>query len=177
MKKLLILALVLLAVPAFGQSLTRTKVERTRPADTTAYAAKDVVADSTATPTVITFPAIVKRNGSEGYIVAARLMTDQSTNTARYRLHLYATAPTPIADNAPFAMLYANRENRIGFIDFSAMQTEGTGSTAALALNTEVRLAFRAGATTAIYGVLETLDAFTPASGQKFYIELTADVY
>ena len=178
MKKLIILiALLGLALPCFAQTLKVSTVELTRPSDTTAYAAKDAVTNSTTAPTVLTFSNLTKRTGSEGYIVKARLLTDQSTNTARFRLNLYKTAPTAINDNSPHTMLYTNAANRIGYIDFAAASTEGTGSTGAGALNAEIRLPFTSGSATAIYGMLETLDAFTPASGQKFYIELTADVY
>lgn len=148
----------------------------TRPADTTAYAAKDAVADSTSAPTVLTFSKIARLPGSSGYIVKARLMTNQSTNTARFRLHLYHTAPTAINDNAAHTLLWANRANRVGYIDFPAAQTEGTGSDAANSQNDTVRMPFVcASASRHLYGLLETLDAFTPASGQIIYIELTAD--
>jgi len=73
-------------------------------------------------------------------------------------------------------LLWANRASRIGTIDFTVMQTEGSGSTAANNQNMIVRLPFVAAAGDSnIYGLLETLSAFTPASAQNFYIELVAD--
>ena len=156
---------------------TRTAaVTLTRPADTNAYAAKDAVSDSTSAPTVLTFSNIARLNGGSGYITKARLMTNQSSNIARYRLHLYHTAPAAINDNSQFTLLWANRTNRVGYIDFDALNTEGTGSDAAGALNTAIRLAFVcAAASDDLIGRLETLDAFTPANAQVFYIELTAE--
>jgi hypothetical protein len=149
----------------------------TRPADTTAYAAKDAVSDSTSAPTVLTFSKLARVQGGSGYIVKARLMTNQSTNVARFRLHLYHTAPTAINDNAAHTLLWANRAARIGWIDFAACQTEGTGSDAANALNDTVRLPFSCADTSRhLYGLLEAIDAFTPASAQVFFIELTADL-
>ena len=67
--------------------------------------------------------------------------------------------------------------NAFGKIDFGAMTTEGaTNSTCAESLNESVRLSFTCEtANTALYGILETLDAFTPASGQNFYISLTSE--
>lgn len=148
----------------------------TRPADTTAYAAKDAVSDSTSAPTVLTFSNIARVNAGSGYITKARLMTNQSTNTTRFRLHLYHTTPTAINDNAAWTLLWANRANRIGYIDFDSLQTEGSGSDAANALNSTVRLAFKcASASRAIYGLLETLGVFTPASGQVFFLELSSE--
>ena len=148
----------------------------TRPSDTTAYAAKDVVTDSTSSPTVLEFSDIANVVGGSGYIVKAILLTNQSTNTSRFRLHLYHTAPTAINDNSPFTLLWANRVNRIGYLDFVACSTEGTGSDMAQSQSDTVRLPFITSATKHLYGLLESLDAFTPASAQLFYIVLNADV-
>ncbi|RYD57028.1 MAG: hypothetical protein EOP56_09480 [Sphingobacteriales bacterium] len=148
----------------------------TRPSDTAPYTALDVVGN-TGTAAVITFSGLARINGGSGYITKLRIMTDQSTNTARYRLHLYSVAVTAIADNSPFTLLWTNRANRIGAISVDAgLITEGTGSTAAYGGTSTVRMAYKAATgATAIYGILETLDAFTPASAQNFYIELTAE--
>lgn len=166
-----------------GSSGAIVGVEFTRPADTTAYAAKDVVCNSTSAPTVITFANFARINNGTGIIVKARLMTDQITNTSTFRLHLFHTSPNAINDNSPYLMLYGNATNRIGMIDFPAMATEdGTNSTAAAASRPSSDGSFStpnlyfqaASASRALYGILETTTAFTPASGQKFYVELSA---
>ncbi len=160
-----------------GGYMATVPVTLTRPADTTAYAAKDAVSNSTSAPDVLTFSKLARLPGGSGYIVKARLMTNQSTNTARFRLHLYHTTPTAINDNAAHTLLWANRANRIGYIDFAACATEGTGSDAANSQNDTVRMPFVcASGSRAVYGLLETLDAFTPASGQIIYVELSTDL-
>jgi len=149
----------------------------TRPANATPYASKDAVSDDTASPTVLTFTDIARVNAGTGYIVKARLMTDQATNVARFRLHLFNMAPTAINDNAAYTLLWANKEERIGYVDFDGCQTEGTGSDGANAMNDAVRLHFAAAAgARTLYGLLESLDAWTPASGQNFYVELSAEL-
>lgn len=157
--------------------------ELTRPADTTAYTAKDAVSNSTSSPALLTFADFARVNGGSGLIVRARLFTDQKTNTAQFRLHLFHTAPTAINDNSPYTLLYANAANRIGSIDFPAMATEdATNSTAASAMRPSFEGAYPtpnllfkcASDSRAIYGMLETISAFTPASGQKFYVQLGA---
>ncbi len=148
-----------------------------RPADTTAYAAKDAVSNSTSAPTVLTFTNLARESGGSGYIAKARLWTDQAANVAQFRLHLFHTTPTAINDNAAQTLLWANRSKRIGYIDFAAMQTEGTGSDAANSQVTDVWLPFTcATGSRNLLGLLETLTIFTPASAQQFYVELTADV-
>ena len=147
-----------------------------RPADTTAYAAKDVVNNSASAPAVLTFAGAARVNGGAGYVTKGRLVTNQSTNTATFRLWLYNVAPTAINDNLPFTLLWANRAARIGYIDIGPCATEGTGSNSASAQNADARLAFQCAANvSAIYGVLETLSAFTPASEQAFLVELTLE--
>lgn len=158
-------------------------VELTRPTGTDAYIAKDVISDSTSAPTVLTFANFARANAGTGIIVRARLMTDKKDVTAGFRLHLFHTEPTAIVDNGPYLMLYANAANRIGMIDFPAMASEDpTNSTAAGTMRPSSdgssgppNLWFQSASDSrAIYGILETTSAFTPASQQKFYIELAA---
>lgn len=159
-----------------GTNGVRVSVELTRPADTTAYAINDVVSNSTTSPTVLTFSNVARVNAGSGYIVKARILTDQKANVAAFRLHLFHTSPTATNDNAAYPLLYANAANRIGYIDFPAMNTEdATTSTAANTLWTGQLHFVCASASRDIYGVLETKTVFTPASGQKFYIELNSD--
>lgn len=153
-------------------------VELTRPSNATAYATLDAISDSTSAPTVVyTFTNLSRTNGKGGYIVKAQLATDLKTCTARFRLHLFDTAPTAINDNDPYLSLYANKATRLGTIDFPATATEdATNSTQATSQVTDIRMKYLPTTSSrTIYGLLETLDAFTPASGQKIYIKLSVD--
>lgn len=149
-----------------------------RPSDTNAYAALDAVSNSTSAPAVMTFSAAARRNGTGGKILKAQIFTDQKTNVARFRLHLFNTAPTAINDNSPYLHLFANAAIRVGAVDFAACGTEDpTNSTGAYSQNTTILLPYLcAAADTALYGLLETLDAFTPASGQNFTVKLYTEL-
>jgi hypothetical protein len=151
-----------------------TTASFTRPSDTTAYAAQDIVCNSTSAPVVLTFSGAGRANGGSGIILAARHLKSSTTTTgATYRLHLYKVAPTAINDNAPFTLLYANRANRIGFIDFSHAAA-GTGSDATNALTTFANLPFVCdSAASALYGLLVVTSAYTPTSGEQHFIELS----
>lgn len=151
-----------------------TTASFTRPADTTAYAAQDVVSNSTTAPTLLTFAGAGRANGGSGLILSARHMKSSTgISGANYRLHLYKVSTvTPINDNAQFAMLYANRLNRVGFIDFNHT-AGGTGSDSSSALTTFVNLPFVCdAAATALYGILTVTGAYTPTSGEQHMIEL-----
>ena len=162
-------------LPVGGKSVQKS-ASFTRPADTTAYAANDAIADSTSAPTLLSFANCANANGGQGYIVKTRLLTNQKTCTARFRLSFYHTAPSPVNDNAPKPMLYANKDKLIGRIDLDPCTTEDTTSDAAFALSTALMPYVCAAADTTIYCILTTLDAFTPASAQQFYLEITCEL-
>lgn len=144
-----------------------------RPANTTALAALDVVGPAVAA--VLTFENAARTVGQGGVIRAAKLITDQSTNTSAYRLHIYKIAPAAvIADNALFTELYADRASKVGVIALAAAATEGAGSDAASTQNIALDLPYECDDDdTSLYGVLETVGGFTPASGQGFHITLS----
>ncbi len=169
--------LAVLAQPNVVGFLAQVEAEFARPGDTNAYAALDVVSNSTSAPTVLTFNAATRVAAGSGYITKARIMTDLKTATNRFRLHLFIEAPTAINDNTPYLLLYANRTKRIGRIDFPALATEDpTNSTAAAAQVADVRLPFAITSGDDIFGVLETLDAIAaPGNAQAFYVQLAID--
>lgn len=147
-----------------------------RPNNATPYAAKDVVGENPAA--LLTFTGLALAGGGGGRIVKARLATDKKDEVGAYRLHLFNAPPTPIVDNSPFLLLYADVAKRIGSIDFAALTTEdATGSTMAESLNATVSLPFVAAVgNQGLYGVLVALGTPTPAANQAWYVELLADV-
>lgn len=115
-----------------------------------------------------------------GYVVKGQLDTDQKTCVARVRIHIF-NAPVPaILDNSPYTKLWTNRSERSGEINFPALYTEDpTNSTMASAIidtnspGSNLPLGFGTpSAQTDLYFSAETLDAFTPASGQNWYLRL-----
>jgi len=161
-------------------NLTISDYEITRPANTTTYTAKDIIGN------VIEFSNALKYVNGNGYITKVRLMGDVSTQTFKAKLHLYSSSPSGIVDNNPFTLLYSNNYSRLGSIDLQALSTEGTGSTACATIWTAGKADVNGfaqgilpikgdGGTNTIFGVLETLDAFTPTSGGKYFIQIIVD--
>jgi hypothetical protein len=163
-------------IGAVGGNTVVSTASFTRPADTTQYAASDAVTDSTSAPTVRTFSSCARKNAGSGYITKARLMKSTATTTnASFRLWVYNASPTAINDNAQFTLLWANRASRIGYVDFT-LTTEGTGSDSAGAVVADIRIPFVCAAgSKALYGRLEAKAAYTPGSGESFFIELTLE--
>ena len=148
-----------------------------RPANTTNYSDGDVVGTSPAS--ILQFSNAARINGGSGYITKARIVTNQATNQAAYRLHIYSVAPAGIADNAVNTILFNDAYKRVGYIDFQLPIMGGSGavgSTGCEALAANIRIAFKCDAGTKhLYGVLETLTSFTPANAQSFYVELSIE--
>jgi len=127
---------------------------------------------------VLRFQKVVRTKSGGGGVIGATLLTDQTSNTENFRLHLYSTPPTAILDGGACSCpLIADAAIYLGSFDFGAAKTEGSSTSAyANAALTNNRVNFQTSSIERdIYGVLETPAGFTPASGQKFVINLVTE--
>ena len=146
----------------------------TRPANTTAYTAGDVVSNDATTTTPMPLTC-----GDRGVIVGARLETNKKSITPQVRINLLVEDDGTIAgDNAAHKEVYADVAKRIGYIDLTAMTTPADTSNSDLSVsqNFAVRIPFVNAGTLPIYAVLTAIDGFTPASGQGFTLTLLVEV-
>lgn len=168
-------------IPIYGGGVVdciNTSATFARPADTTAYAANDAVANSTSAPTILTFTNCARKIGLGGLITKATLATDQAACVAAFRLHLFTTVVSAINDNAAWTQLWANRASYVGYIDFPPLSTEGGSNTAAFAQMTSAPLTFNADTSDmSLYGMLETRTVFTPANAQNFFVSISVERY
>lgn len=150
----------------------------TRPANTTAYAVGDIV--GTASPVVNTVAGLARVAAGSGYITGVRLTTDKKSITPRIRIHFYNdVSVTVAADNAAFESLYAEDTLSIGTVTLGAMTTpaDTTNSDMSSAEDMTIRIPFVCeGGVLDIYYALETLDVFTPASGEHFRLTVFGDL-
>lgn len=146
----------------------------TRPADTTAYAADDVVGETGGVN--LTFNGVGPTEGGKVLIDRATLRIDVASVPAgmtQFRLHLYNAAPTAIADNAAFSVISGDRAKYLGFvsiptpIDLGATLFSGTEE-----LSFPVRQQVVVPLGGVLYGVLQTVGAFTPSSADVSTITL-----
>lgn len=154
-------------------------VEFTRPSDVSPYTAGDVVSNSTSATTLMDFSTLARFGGGSGYIVGAVLTTNKKSITPIIRVHLYdVTTITVAADNVAHKELYADVLDKIGSIDLPAMTTptDTTNSDVSRTQDFTIRVPFKALVRDrSIFALLEAVDAFTPASAQKFSLALFAD--
>jgi hypothetical protein len=164
------------AIPVLvgGQQAVLT-AEFTRTADSHTYAQYQVVGP--AVTAVLTFSNAARVVGGSGYLVKLRLNKSTTTTAnAIFRLYIYSTAPTAIADESAFTLLYANRSNRVTYVDIFSMNTEGTGSDSANAFVILPPTSFTcAAADRNLYGVLVAEGAYVAGNAETFSAELTAD--
>lgn len=150
-----------------------------RPADTTAYASGDLVANSTVAASVAAMQFTVARVSGGSFLVRrARLKKSGTTTTAAsFRLHLYGVAPSGIAngDNGPWS---TNHSSYLGSIDLDMSGSDGrafvdsVGVIGAPSIGVEIAGQLATGQI--VYGLLEARGAYTPTSAETFTVELEA---
>jgi hypothetical protein len=152
-----------------GSSLTvdgkayRTTATITRPSNTTAYTAGDVVGDTGGSAII----SLTAAGPTAGFVIIQSISLVFSDSTVpsgmgAFRIHLYSASPTAIADNAPFDLVSGERANYMGFVDLAAPQD--LGSTIYTQVDYPGRLVKLAAASTSMFAEIETRGAYTPVS-------------
>ena len=134
----------------------------TRPANTTAYGANEVVGGAIDL-------GVMGPSGGEVFITSASLEIDVTavpSGMTTFRLALYnVTPPSALADNAPFDIPSGDRASFLGFIDIGTPVDEGsTLFVQANNINKHVTLAG-----TNLFAYLVTAGGYTPAANSEVY--------
>lgn len=164
-------------IPVGGRT-ARVSASVTRPADTTAYAAGDVVTDNTTagSATNLTFTSAARATGGSGVIRSALLIDSANQSTkGQFEVWIYQTAPATQGDNAAFAPSDAETETLIGIIPFNAsyvgLATSGAGGNAVY-LAQGINMEFVTSGSANLFGHLVSRNAYTPVSAEKFTVVL-----
>ena len=148
-----------------------SSISITRPDNTTAYTAGDVVGTSPAAN--LEFEDILPEGAQNFYITDAKIEVEKSSVPAgmsTFTLHLYDAAPTAIADNEAWTLLLADGGKYLGSIQFNTPVDLGTTLVYwKTGINIKRKLATDS---TSIYGQLVTDGAWTPASEDVINITL-----
>ena len=158
--------------PYYGY-LQKIEISFTRPANTDAYTAGDVIGTVTAAENV--HEILAARDVNKGfYCVKARLVKSSTGVTnPNFKVLLFSDTVTGAADNAAFAPTLAQLQTLEGEIDLTA---EALGANGAIALKQDIRIAcLPESGTQNIYVVLVADGAYAPASGEQFELELYFD--
>lgn len=168
-------------LPIYGGRPLRRKSESfTRPANTTAYAAGDVICNSTSSPTILEFTGMAYLNGGYGRILGASLTSSNNPATnISARLFLFSSPSTGIDnDNSPFTPTDSEIKDVQGVILFAGAAAVDGDASSNIFNGTPVSFPPQ-GITykcddleTSLYGILVADAAYTPASGEEIQITL-----
>lgn len=147
----------------------------TRPSDTTAYTAGDVIGD-TGGSAILTFANMAKTGGGEVIITSVELEVDIAavpSGMTSFNVRLYNASPTAIADNAAWDLPSGDRGKYLGKIGLVTPTDEGsTLFSDNDGINKQITLA-----STSLYVELQTVGAYTPSSAAVYRLTIhTLDV-
>lgn len=149
----------------------------TRPANTTAYTAGDVIAEVTTNDHLL-FSEVVRKGPNHGSGMITNAIIRSSANQGTKldaELWLFSVDMTEVADNAAFAPTDAELLTLVGVIDFPVASWKAGAATAgaggnAVCLVENIGIAFRT--TENLYGVLVARNAYTPVASEIFTVDL-----
>lgn len=149
---------------------TPRSVSFTRPADTTAYASGDLVANSTTAGSVI--PLVLQSAvGAGGQRLIRRMRVRKSgtsVTNASFRIHLYGSYPTPAnGDNGAWST--SGAAAYLGAMDVTIDRAFTDGAVGVAVPVNGFDVSYDQGE--AIYALVEARGAYTPASGETFTLE------
>lgn len=156
----------------------------TRPSNATQYAIGDLVANNTAAASVVAMSWTVplpdsSKNGYAGFYVAGVRLhkSDHDLTSASFRVHLYSATPTftSAGDNGVFSTVVATgNANWLGSFDGTCVAAHADGDSC-ICVPTEgvIPPQLIGGAT--VYGLIEALATYTPASAEVFTAELLVE--
>jgi hypothetical protein len=152
----------------------------TRPADTTAYAAGDLVANSTTAGSVVplAFSSAVREEGSRFRIERIRLRTSSTSLTnASFRVYIFRGSPTvSVGDNgalnASSVLAIDDVQYLVGWADITLDRSATAGAAGRGVPSTGSGMTEAPATGTTLYGLIEATAAYTPTSAEVFTVTL-----
>ena len=143
----------------------------TRPADTTAYTAGDLVANSVTAGSVVPFEVSFTAGGNANpflQITRVKLRKNAvSVTNAAFRVHFYADSPgTP--SNGDNGAIAADTQAVRGYVDVTVDTAGSTGSYGSAAPTVPILVRPYQGK---VYVLIEARGAYTPASEETFRVD------
>lgn len=160
--------------PAIG-TFANPSANFTRPADTTAYASGDLVANSTTAGSVSPMQFTVARVAGGSFMLRRVKITKSTTSVtnASFRLHLFLASPATITngDNGAFSVSGV-AAGALGRFDVTIDQayTDGAAGWGVPVTGFDMSIDLSSGLI--IYGLLEARAAYTPGSAEVFTVTL-----
>ena len=141
----------------------------TRPADTTAYTAGDLIAISTTAGSVapLTFTGVTIAGGTGKGILDSLIIARSTVGICQIRAHVLKTSHAVAnGDNSALIFTAIDLDNHFGFVEVSLTSAVNSG---ALGIGTGLGLPYSV-TTDTLYIFLQAIAAFTPASAEVFTV-------
>lgn len=161
-------------------NIIKVSTNFTRPADTTAYASGDLVANSTTAGSVTPLAFQLPRGAVAAKIWRVGILRSSTSITnAAFRLHIYKDSPTVAnGDNGALSSITAGYE---GFIDVATpgLAFSDDAKNHGVYVNNSVfaPMFVSVDANAKLYGLLEARAAYTPASAEVFTVDMVGEAY
>lgn len=140
-----------------------------RPADTTAYAAGDLVANNTTAGSVVPLEVVA---GSNGQTVMLRRMILRKSGTtatnAAFRVHVFTTAPTVGNGDNGALSISTGAAAYVGTFSIGAVRAFGDGVVGFGTPDIGADVAAVLGSAGKLFCLIEALAAYTPANAETF---------
>lgn len=143
----------------------------TRPADTTTYAAGDLIANSTTAGSVVPVAISVARVAAGSFLINRVRLSKSSTGVtgASFRVHLFNAQPA-VANGDNGALLTSGRASYIGRVDLDMTAATIFNDGCAATADAGFLVALASGQT--VWALIEARGAYAPASGETFALTL-----
>lgn len=149
----------------------RSTLSFARPADTTVYAANDVIFESS-DPGVLCFTSA----GVSGFIRGATCVMNQVAATDLLLL-IFDEEPTSFADNASVALVQADWDKLVAaFFLPTADKRSAAATVRVYETAARIPVAYTASAGGKLYGLLVTPTGFTPAASVVFALSIHLEI-
>lgn len=158
--------------PVKGNFAGVSTVQFDRPADTDAYAAGDVISNSS----IGGFEAVIefKGVGTSGLIRRVQVVMEES-DTVNLELYLFNVEPTNFLDNAALALVAADFSKLIAAIDLDDADKKDVGLGEIYTPSSDDANPFPIPYNTdngRLYGLLVTRSIYTPSSASQFSVQI-----
>lgn len=148
----------------------------TRPADTTAYASGDIVANNTTAASVVALSWTAARIAAGNFYVRRARLKKSTTSLANaaFRLHLYGADPTASTGiiNGDNGVWSTKVGSYLGAIDITVDKafSDAAQGNGAPNIGSEINIVLASGTT--LYGILEARGAYAPGNAEVFTVDL-----
>lgn len=157
-----------------GGTMANPSANFTRPANTTAYASGQLVANSTTAGSVAAMQFSCSRIATGSFMLRRVKLSKSGTGitNALFRLHLFRAAPATITNGDGGTFSVSGAADYIGAFDVSVDRTftDGAAGVGVPVVGTDMSIKLASGSV--IYGLVEARGSYTPASGEVFTFTL-----